>query len=85
MLWYPSVRSNLLLKGLDPMKSLICAMLSMGVISLCVARFLVMQSIRNLASSGLSLLGCVNIPIDLLDVEGTILSISNYVIIFFVM
>ena len=84
ILWYPSLRSNLLLKGLDPMKSVISSILGMGVLSLCGIRFLVIQSNWNLASYGSSFLGWVNMPIELLDLEGTILPVSNSVMIFFV-
>ena len=43
-----------------------------------------MQSRKNLASCGLSVLGSVNRPIALLDLEGTILPVSNSVIILLV-
>ena len=84
MLWYPSVRSTLVLKGLDPMKSLIYSILGMVVLSLYVTRFLGMQSSRNLASCSSFLLGWVNMPIELLDLDGTILPVSGSVIIFLV-
>ena len=82
ILCYPSVRSSGLLNGLDPSKSMISFILGIGILSLSVTRFLGVQSCTNLASCSLSAFGCVNMPIGLLDLEGTTLPVSSSVLIF---